>query len=576
MDCDNTKTEPKLAASDQNLSLVHSTPQPGIVTDNADNLQRRLGNRQIQLLAIGGAIGTALFVSIGNGLAAGGSGSLLIAYSLWCIVVAAINNSISEMVVLQPVAGGFVRIAGHWFDDALGFMVGWNFFFFEVLAIPFEIAAVNLVVTYWTDKIPVAAICAICIILYRYAEFWLSGGKVILIFIVLSFTFVTMVGGNPQKDAYGFRYWNNPGAFADNPARSSTGSLGRFEGFLSCLWSAAFTIVGPEYISIAAAETKRPRVYVKGAFKTVYWRFGAFFILGSLCVGIVVPWNDPQLQGVFLGTSGGGGTVTASPYVIAMSNMGIGVLPHIVSALLITSIFSAGNTYVYCATRTLYGMALEGRAPRMFSKTTTSGIPVYSFLAVICFGFLSFLQVNQGSAKVISWLISLITGCGMIDYFTMCITFINYHKACKAQGLDRATLPYYGWLQPGCAYLGAISTFLVALFYGYSVFKPFSVEGFFQNYTMQLVAPILYLGWKIIKRTKKIKPDELDLVWERPMIDIYEESFVSPPNGFCECLTMETNTCLRPANHPLLPTEGLSDLMRTEFYSGPQRTRPAG
>jgi amino acid transporter len=120
----------------------------------------------------------------------------------------------------------------------------------------------------------------------------------------------------------------------------------------------------------------------------------------------------------------------------------------------------------------------------------------------------------------------------MIDYFTMCITFINYHKACKVQGLDRRTLPYYGWLQPGCAYLGAISTFLVALFFGYTVFKPFSVESFFQNYTMQIVAPVLYLGWKIIKRAEKVKPTELDLVWERPMVDIYEESFISPPTGF--------------------------------------------
>lgn len=197
---------------------------------------------------------------------------------------------------------------------------------------------------------------------------------------------------------------------------------------------------------------------------------------------------------LYFGTSGDGGTVAASSYVIAMSNMGISVLPLIVNALLITLVFSAGNTYFYCATRTLYGMVLEGRAPRIFSKTTKAGVPMYSSFVVICFGLFSFLQVNQGSAKVISWLISLITGCGMIDYFTMCITFINYHKACTAQGLERTKLPYYGWLQPGCAYLGAVSTFLVALFYGYTVFKPSSIEAFFQNYTMQLVSPILYIG----------------------------------------------------------------------------------
>lgn len=169
MDDDSKKTERKLAAADDNLSHVFSAPQSGTVSDNSDGLQRHLGNRQIQLLAIGGAVGTALFISIGNGLAAGGPGSLFIAYVLWCFVVASVNNSITEMVVLQPVSGGFIRIAGYWFDDALGFMVGWNFFFFEVFAIPYEIAAVNLVLTYWTDKIPVAAVCAACIILYAYA-----------------------------------------------------------------------------------------------------------------------------------------------------------------------------------------------------------------------------------------------------------------------------------------------------------------------------------------------------------------------------------------------------------------------
>lgn len=94
-----------------------------------------------------------------------------------------------------------------------------------------------------------------------------------------------MVGGNPQHDVYGFRYWNHPGAFAEY---LSTGSLGRFEGFLGSLWAASFCVVGPEYISMVAAEAKRPRIYIKQAFKTVYWRFGIFFIGGALCAGIVV------------------------------------------------------------------------------------------------------------------------------------------------------------------------------------------------------------------------------------------------------------------------------------------------
>lgn len=376
-----------------------------------------------------------------------------------------------------------------------------------------------------------SAINILAVRAFGEAEFWLSGGKVILIFILFFFTFVTMVGGNPDNDAYGFRYWKNPGAFAEHPLKNSTGSLARFEGFLSCLWSASFTVVGPEYIAMAAAETKRPRKYIKTAFKTVYWRFGLFFILGALCVGIVVPWNDPALQGVLDGTLGSG-TAAASPYVIAMSNMRVGALPHVVNALLITSIFSAGNTYTYCATRTLYSLALEGRAPKFLRYCTKNGIPLFAFAVVMCFPFLSFLSLNSSSAEAISWFVSLITAGALIDYLVMALTFINFHKACKVQGVDRRTFPYFGWLQPFCAYVAATAVTVICIFYGYGSFQPWNVETFFQNYTMQLLAPILYIGWKVIKKTKKVKPEELDLVWERPVIDAYEASFISPPTGF--------------------------------------------
>jgi amino acid transporter len=94
---------------------------------------------------------------------------------------------------------------------------------------------------------------------------------------------------------------------------------------------------------MVAAEAKRPRIYIKNAFKTVYWRFGIFFVAGALCVGIVIPYNDPTLVGILGGSSNGAGTAAASPYVIAMSNLGVEVLPSITNALMVTSIFSAGN-----------------------------------------------------------------------------------------------------------------------------------------------------------------------------------------------------------------------------------------
>ena len=191
------------------------------VVENVDHLKRHLGNRQIQMIAIGGAIGTALFISISSGLKQGGPGSLILAYALFSSIMAMINNSMTEMAVFMPVPGSFIRFAGKWVDEAFGFMAGWNFFLYEAAMIPFEISALNLVLTFWRDDIPAWAVCLVCAILYsiinlfavRYygeAEFWLSGGKLFLIALVFSFTFVTMVGGNPQHDAYGFRYWRDP------------------------------------------------------------------------------------------------------------------------------------------------------------------------------------------------------------------------------------------------------------------------------------------------------------------------------------------------------------------------------
>jgi amino acid transporter len=139
-------------------------------TDNADGLHRRLNNRQIQLIAIGGSIGTALFISIGSALMTAGPGSLLIAYILQSCVIALVNNAIAEMTVYMPISGGFVRLAGHWADDALGFMAGWNFFFYEALLIPFEITALNLVMSYWNTAVTTpggtAGVCAACIVIY--------------------------------------------------------------------------------------------------------------------------------------------------------------------------------------------------------------------------------------------------------------------------------------------------------------------------------------------------------------------------------------------------------------------------
>lgn len=136
------------------------------IVEPLHHLERKLSWRQMQLMIIGGAIGTALFVSIGKGLMNAGPGGLLIGFIIYGVILSAANNCMAEMCIYMPVSGGWIRMASHWVDDALGFALGWNFFLYEAILIPFEISAFNLVLSFWSDKVPAAAVCIGCIVAY--------------------------------------------------------------------------------------------------------------------------------------------------------------------------------------------------------------------------------------------------------------------------------------------------------------------------------------------------------------------------------------------------------------------------
>lgn len=156
---------------------------------------------------------------------------------------------------------------------------------------------------------------------YGESEFWAALGKVILIVALICFTFIVMLGGNPLGDRFGFRYWQEPGAFAEY---FYEGPTGRWLGFLQCLVLASFTIAGPDYVSMSAGEAQNPRVVMPRAFNAVFYRLTAFFVLGSLAVGILVPYNDEEMKTAFASNAPG---AAASPYVVAMNRLQIRVLP---------------------------------------------------------------------------------------------------------------------------------------------------------------------------------------------------------------------------------------------------------
>ncbi|ODV81684.1 uncharacterized protein CANTADRAFT_19302 [Suhomyces tanzawaensis NRRL Y-17324] len=499
--------------SSNSLTPKSSSPQP-------QSVHRKLYNRHVQLIAIGGSIGTGLFVTIGTtGLVRAGPLGLLLAYGIWTVVILLLTTAVGEMVSFLPVSSPFLTMAGRVVDPAFECAASVNFWIMQSLYIPFEITAVNGMIHFWReDYSPAIPLCVqiaiyacinlFAVRLYGECEFWLSIAKLILCIALLFFTLITMCGGNPQGDAFGFRNWHAAGG----PIAEylSKGNIGRFEGFLGCLrGSAAFTVVGPEYMSMVAGEAINPRKTMPTAFKTVLYRLALFYIGGALSVSILIAYNDPN----YLKLTSDASNAASSPYVVAMQNLQIKVLPDIINVVIITSAFSAGNSYTYCSSRALYGLAQRGFVPRFFKICTKLGVPIFCVAVSICFSLLSLMQLGSSGNKVLNYMVSLCTGSQVLNYGFMSIIYIRFYHACKAQGIDRSTFPYRAWFQPYSIYIAASLIWCLIGILGYHVFKPgmWSVDDFLFNYVMIFVAIAVFSFWKLLKRTKVVKLSEADL-----------------------------------------------------------------
>jgi amino acid transporter len=218
-----------------------------------------------------------------------------------------------------------------------------------------------------------------------------------------------------------------------------------------------------------------------------------------------------------------------------MNRFGIQVLPDIVNALIMTSVFSAGNNLVFSATRTIYGMALEGRAPAFFTTCSKAGLPYYAVVASMAFCVLGFLQVSHSSAQVLSWLVNCITASYLLNYFGTCITYLHFYASVKKQGLDRNTFAYKGRLQPFTAWYAVCGTGIMTLILGYNLFLSggWDLASFFLDYVMIAFFIITFTFWKFFKRTRYVRPGtaDLNLGGLKQEIDDYEDSYVPSRRG---------------------------------------------
>ncbi|EIN06222.1 general APC amino acid permease [Punctularia strigosozonata HHB-11173 SS5] len=498
-----------------------------------DRVQRRLSQRHIQMIAIAGTIGADSSPKSGSGHALAGAGPLgaLLAYALVGTTAYSTLCSLGEMTSHAPVSGTFPHYAARWVDPALGFTVGWNYYWSNAIATPAEISAATILLTFWDDSVRanrersishqyvytavlVAAIIAMNFIGVRWygeSEFMFSILKLLLITGLIILGLVIDLGGAPDHDRRGFRFWDDPGPFA-RAGLVSNPNTDKFLGFLSVIVQAAFSFQGMELVAVAAAETESPRRNIATAVRRVFYRVVIFYILGVLITGMIVPSNDPTL----LHSTG---TAAESPYVIAMRLASIKVLPSIVNAVIFTSAFSAGSSYLYCSARILYGLGLRRQAPKIVTYCAPNGVPVVSVAITSAFAFLAFMNASSGAATVFSWLVNLTTVGGFFSWGVMCLTYIYFHRGMKVQGIDRTQLVYHNRLQPYIAWWGLIWNVIFILINGFEVFWSFNASDFLTAYINIPIFFGLYFFWKIWKKTKFWKPEEMDFVTGIPSIE---------------------------------------------------------
>lgn len=478
--------------------------------------ERGLKSRHVQLIALGGCIGTGLFVGSGAILSNSGPASLLLAYIIMSFVIWTIMNCLGEMTTYLPLSGASPPMYIHRFvDESTAFAAGWNYWYAYAFLVPSEITAAAIVIEYWTDVVPTAAWIAIIWVLivalnifmvkiFGETEFWFASLKIIAIVGLIIVGIVIFFGGAPSHDRLGFRYWKHD-AFKEYIVG---GASGRFCGFWNALVRSGFSfIMSPELITISAGETEAPRRNIPKATRRFIWRLLFFYVLGALVIGVIVSSSNPMLMS-------GSGDASASPFVIGIKNAGIPVLNHIINGAILTSAWSAGNSFLFAGSRTLFSLATEGEAPAIFRYCNRWGVPVYAVLATSAVALLAFLNVSSSSASVFTWFTNLSTVSGFLAWLCVITAYLRFRKALQHFGVDD-TRPFKTAFQPYASYITFFIVSLLTITNGFTVFVggSFNAGDFVAAYVTLPIFAALYFGHKAwTKNWKFVYPvEEVDV-----------------------------------------------------------------
>ncbi|RSL42693.1 hypothetical protein CEP53_012049 [Fusarium sp. AF-6] len=466
--------------------VENSTDHIGRGPTQSDLLRRSLSARQVQMIAIGGTIGTGLFLGTGKSLATGGPASILIAYAIVGCIVFTTMLSLGEMAAFIPVAGSFCTFAGRFVDDAFGFALTWNYWFNDAVSTASDLVALQLILQYWTDNFPGWALSLIFWVVligvniisvraYGELEYWLSLLKVITIVVFIVMGIVVNCGGNAEGRYIGGENWHLPGA-------PFVGGIG---GFASVFVTASFAYGGTESIAITAGETKDPTRNLPKVVKNVFWRIILFYLLSVLLIGLNVPYTYPDLDSKETRTS---------PFTIVFEMTGAHAAGSVINAVILTSVLSAGNHALFAGVR-------------LINQVPWIAVLVTGAVAGLCFGS-SFI----GAGQLWSWLQNIVGVSNQLSWISIGITSLRFRSALKVQGKTHL-LPFRNWTYPYGPWFCVILNSFLVLVQGWSCFSPkFDGVSFVSFYIELPIMLIMYLGWKFVKKTKTVKLEEMDLV----------------------------------------------------------------
>ncbi|ENV11229.1 MULTISPECIES: amino acid permease [Acinetobacter] len=389
------------------------------MNNDSSQLQRGLKNRHIQLIAMGGAIGTGLFLGSAQIIQSAGP-SIILGYAIGGLIVFLIMRHLGEMIVEEPVAGSFSHFAYKYWGKFPGFITGWNYWVLYILVAMTELTAVGKYINYWWPQIPawqsvlfffvvITAVNLTNVKFYGESEFWLAIIKVTAVVAMILFGLFLLFTADANSTASFSNLWSHGGFFPHG-----------FDGLFYMLAFLMFAFGGIELIGMAAAEAKDPKTTIPKAINQVVIRILVFYV-GSLAILLsLVPWNQLDLGGL-----------DKSPFVMIFSQMGIGWAAHLLNFIILTAALSVYNSGMYANSRMVFGLAQQGNAPKIFTKTNKQGVPVPAVLlsAFLIFGCVLLNYFVPEDA--LGHLMYVVVGALVLNWAMISLTHLKYRSHIK-------------------------------------------------------------------------------------------------------------------------------------------------